>query len=249
MARFILCALVAGATFVGGWLGAARADSVRYDPEACSTDAHDRVFVRLQSGVEFALPADDLLSLGGPPVEGPARAFEPEGCPLNPIMTASAAIAYRPSGQPVPGEPEEARWHPELLQIFGHNGPVRVQDIVLRVFDRCAMDPGNVVKRISPVLEECRLHQQGVPDKEWKSFIRALPKMHPEFGGRRFAALCYSAYHPGAGRSCRTGYQLEDGLSVSYRFHDDQISRAAIAGFDLEVRAFVLSRRASTPTK
>jgi hypothetical protein len=235
------CALLIAALAVPS-----RAETISYDPDRCATDANDQVFVRLQSGLAFAFPADDLWLLEGAPVEDPgpiADPTEPEGCPLNPFVTASAAVVYRPVGPPAPEEQDGARWRPELLRIHGHGGATRVQDVFLRLFDRCAEDPGNPIANVSPSLEECRMRRPNWAEEDWKSFVRAVPGAHPEFGGTRFVVYCDSPYHAGGGRRCQASYQLEDGLSLTYRFYDDVVPRENATVFDLQIRAFIAASR------
>jgi hypothetical protein len=55
--------------------------------------------------------------------------------------------------------------------------------------------------------------------------------------------MCFGAYHPGAGRACTVGYQIEPGHSISYRFHDDQVFRENLAAFDLAVRTVIATHR------
>jgi hypothetical protein len=228
------------------------AELVRYDPERCATDVRDQVFVRLQSGLAFAFPADDLLMLRGP-VNDPrliTDPSEPEGCPLNPIVTSGFAVAYRPARPPYPGEPEDARWQPQLLQIFGHAGPTRLQESNLKFFHRyCIKKPdtdprAHRLVEVSPILRECRVEQvDRSDDRDWPSYIVARPGAHLEFGGRPFAVHCYGSFLPGGSRECTADYQIESGLSVMYRFQDAIIPREHIAEFDLQIRAFVAARR------
>jgi hypothetical protein len=212
----------------------ATAETFRYDPALCSTESYDQVFVRLQSGLAFVFPADDLFDPGYDPTNsrGPVI-LEPEGCPRHPLVRSSVGVAVHP-----------AQWPSHGVGLHGHEGPTRVQDVALLAFNRCAANPDNPLRRVSAALEECRLRQSdGSPEEDWRSFIRAVPGAHPEFAGRLFAVMCFSAYHPGAGRACTAGYQVEPGLSISYRFYDDQVPQEDLATFDVEVRALVSARR------
>jgi hypothetical protein len=250
VSRLIFTILVVAAT-IAAWSGAARSDVVRYDPDTCSTDVHDQVFVRLQSGLAFAFPADDLLMLHGSVEDhGPiADPNEPEGCPLNPIVTSGFAVAYRPAtaSPGASGVPLRS----ETLQIFGHAGPTRVQDVHLRHFDlHCVRKPESDPRvhrllAVSPVLQECRVEQPDrEDDRDWPSYLVARPESHPEFSGRPFAIHCFRPMVSGGSRECSARYQMQIGLSVMYRFQDAVVPRENMAEFDLQIRAFVTERRA-----
>jgi hypothetical protein len=212
----------------------------RYDPSLCSSEAYGQAFVRLLSGLAFVVPAGDLLDPGYDPTrDQDAIRLEPEGCPSHPLVRSYVGVAVHP------GRARQAPWPSQGVALIGHAGPTRVQDVTLRAFNHCAANPANRVRRISAALEECRKRRtNGGPERDWKSFIRAVPGAHPEFAGRPFAVMCFGAYNRGAGRACKADYQIESGLSISYRFDDDQVPREDLAGFDLEVRALVAALRA-----
>ena len=223
---FASFALVVAAT-------SAPAQAPLYNPGLCSTEAFGQIVVRLESGLAFAFPVGDLHDPGYRPTSNREPVIlEPEGCPRHPLIRSWVGVTV----------------HPDRAQgvgLLGHEGPTRVQDITLRAFARCAANPANPVRRLSTALEECRVRRpDGSPEVDWTSFMRAVPGSHPEFAGQPFAVFCFGALHRGGGRVCNAGYQIEPGLSVSYRFHDEVVPREKISAFDLEIRALIAARRA-----
>lgn len=212
-------ALVAIATISG--LGAASAERIPYDPESCATATDGKVFVRLFTGLSFAFPAWDLGYLGGPPPEpgdiGPiADPDEPEGCPLNPIVTQHFSVRYRPVAARHPAEGGGERWHPRGLRIYSFNGPTGIQDFYVEMFAESCINPLPSDDRTHrlvdyPALQECRLEQPGhADDRDWPSFLVARPGLHPEANDRRFVVHCRGmTLLPGAPRTCEVRYEIE----------------------------------------
>ncbi|WP_424930000.1 hypothetical protein [Amaricoccus tamworthensis] len=238
---------------------------ITYDPDSCATPTDGRVFVRLMNGQAFAFPAYDFIFFRGRPGwpdEEFADPSEPEGCPLHPIVSQGVVVTYRATAPLGSDAQVNTEWHPRVLQLIsnpGGGGPVVIQDSDLKFFRRyCGEPSGNrrhgaedepatqrgVLVNVSPVLLDCRLKDPNLPDQsDWTSFLVARPGMHPEYEGRRYAVLCFGAFHPGGSRDCQSRYNIEGDLGVVIKFSDAVVPPEDMATFDLQIRAWIQSQR------
>ncbi len=214
-------------------------------PENTGGDTGGKVLVRLVSGLAFWFDGSGYMLRGSPlPSDDPN--LPPEGCPGNPIITRGISFPYRYNAlledRRAPRFPEG---RPDLLQIFGHDGPVNIQRGDLKLFDHFKAE-GAECEVLSDVLEVCRIVSRSLPRRRWNALYRALPGAYFEHEGLPFAGKCIRS---GGGdelgsRICEFDYMLMDGLSVCYRIDDRKIPEDQFIAFDRELRRQILAARA-----
>lgn len=238
------------------------AEKLEFDGSQCGAGSNGLVTVRLTSGVAFQLPPSNyLLGLGS---DGENQTgLPPYGCPGNPITVRSFGFPFGGNSE----LSEKARFagllgRPAQLTVIGFHGPAMIQESALRHFDHfksvydwcevteggletcrgCRQDP-NDPDRCLPVGEPPRI-RFGISTP---SYSRALPGAHPEYGGLSYVMGCSDHKPTGSpdplNKWCTAGYQIEEGLFVSYRLTDIDIKESDYLYFDLEVRRQIISAR------
>ncbi len=223
-----------------------------FDPAICPDDAQGKLTVRLSSGLAFRLPPSGfLLGRVAPPSAEPDA--PPHGCPGNPIVTTRISFPYRYEAlQSGTYQPVTHGIRPSLLQVFGHDGPVRVHRSRLKLFDeyKSRHEACEIQSSGLEVCWVCKLEGdycpiEGRPAKH-KSEIawygRALPGAHPAFEALPFAIRCHWAQD--TEYACESRYKIQDGLSVSYRIRQPQLEIDDILPFDLDLRRQIEAARA-----
>ena len=174
---------------------------------------------------------------------------DPRGCPANPLAGQQFHVRYRPVAERAPDEPPE-RWEPFFLQI-GDGAAFPMGEYYDRKnFQRYCIENPEAPELIehAPGLLECPL--PGRDGKPGTSYLVAQPGAHPDLDGKGFIVECHAhAYFPPLPegvRLCSTTYTLEEGLRVAYEVHDVTVPVRNLAAFDLQIRAFIASRRRPT---
>lgn len=221
--------------------------------------------MRLTSGLAFRLDPEGFLLRTSPAPPADAN-LPPEGCPGNPFVTASvylpfqynAALREKRQGIPVNFPPVE------LLALFGHDGPTRLQDSTIeshgrfkRQFNNCYIS-GEGVEFCRTCAADDRYDDRCAPVparpdeiiyySDFAALGVALPGAYAERKGRRFAVECaWAAFglRPElTPRQCEVHYELMDGLSVMYRFDSKQIPQDEVLELDRKIRGQILQARA-----
>jgi hypothetical protein len=210
----------------------ARAEQLRYNPATCSTDADGKVYLRLNSGVAFGLPADALKHLRGeidfepPPV---AKPDDPEGCPGNPIITPAAYVLFQ---FPPPAGSVTGQFAPDiplLLSIggadarsFGEHGYLRLQHSNLELYRR-KRERGNWCESTPAGWDVCYGSVER-PEKptDRGAFYVAREDVHPLRSGGPLTLECWPP-DPTGERECSSVYEPLPRVKVMLRFDDDVI--------------------------
>ena len=227
--------------------------SFPFDPEKCETPT-EKVIVRLVSGIALALPPDGLY-ISNPESDTP-NATVPLGCPGNPIRTVSFKFGLG-SGKftNYPG-----RTHLWQFGAIGHDGVISSQNSRIKQLadqrDRnkncgttaegidfcyaCKEDverPGHCIDKDgvgnSSDGRPVELAAMYLVDRENITGPQSIP----------WSALCNKA-SSGGSRSCYVGYEVMDGLSISYRFGNGGLNIDKLRAIDLSLQEAMLEYRA-----
>lgn len=228
----------------------------------CGNGTTREAIVILSSGVAFRLPQGNYVLRGGahPPDED---GLPPEGCPGNPILTQGITFPIRaPSAEDIArGVPAAV---PDKLTIYGHSGPVAVQQGHLRGY-QAYLQRGHHCELVGGILTACRscwepnldamtcrIEGEGalrrtLPLSDMPTLYKVNPGTYPEPNGVPFAGRCtwLNRLHRMAnhGRPCTFGYELIEGVSLRYSFNDADVPEDQFIAFDQFIRHQVLEAR------
>ncbi len=231
-----------------------------FAPELCATDPGEAIVARLPSGMAFAFPLAEYISLDARGFEPSPDETEPWGCPGNPVQIHGARFALH----------YQAVWknrqNPDLglgglyhLRIIGNNRRTESQPYDVKWFDEIRAMFGNCTTTKESLqlcylcLEDplrpgfCVSQKDAGESSDGRALARAgfvaLDPANPAGpGGLAWTASCGSEWSNGA-RFCDTVYTLIDGLSVSYRFGATGFDVDRMREVDLAVRQRVLNLR------
>ena len=158
-------------------------ESSAYSPSWCSTDADEKVYIRLYpAGVAYAFPYLAVTWMDGRPVEdrGPiANPDEPEGCPANPFVTRIVSI--NPVRNALNGHGgtyfSDVR-RPDRLRVYG-NALSGANDFRRRDFNRFCDMNSSVREELPDGVTVCRGRMQDEPDVyQWFAFFEIDLDVH-----------------------------------------------------------------------
>ena len=237
-----------------------------FDPSACPGGAGDTVAVRLVSGYAFRMPAEAFSVRDPlPPPDDPA--LPAYGCPENPIVaravtTVLGHMQFLPEGF----TPHRPMRRPVSLTLYGHDGPMGtfkqwvrwVEEGPSRASMSCLPVEGGIMDLCTAcakasVVEKlyCRLSEpndlRALEDLGF--WARARPGTHPEGEGLPLAAYCSSNREDDPtrnfARDCSARYALGPDLLVVYGYDGNVVTLPMLPAFDLALRDWIDSRRAS----
>lgn len=243
-----------------GYAPPAFADFLSVEAEKCHQPLEDGMaIVRLISGPGFALPTDGL-TLSNPEADDPGS-DEPLGCPGNPARTwyfrfvphyltllgnagglnapYSGVFDIKVLGVPYVVEQQTWRlsWYDDIKSDRENCG---VSKDGLEYCYFCREDtsrPGYCVD-----VEGAGTSSDGRP-VERAGFLVFDPGNPTGSGNIPWSARCTSARISG-GRFCDTGYEIDDGLYVAYRFGAMGVDIDDLREMDLSIREDILKMRA-----
>ncbi len=187
----------------------------------------------------------------------------PWGCPGNPVVTSDFTFAYRYEAiledKRNPQVPEDLG-RPSLLRIIAGDGPVRLQQSNLQLFqefkdafDSCEItDEGLEICRTCPIVEGWCSNSadpnRPTSKRAVSMYGRAMPGAHEDHDGLPFVIRCTT---PGMNDIefpskiwCTVNYRLMDGISVNYRITDHKVGEDEYIAFDRDVRRQIMAARA-----
>ena len=235
-----------------------------FDPDTCWQDNGGKIIIRLISGVAFAFePVFFSARVGWGPIVGPD--LPPEGCPGNLLVVNSIGFPNWPDWPVAEGALKHETNQLERLGIFGHEGPLHIQRGALRLFENLIKQYGTEHCEMLPSqLEVCRACSsvQGktqLCNDRWKdeanqpkivgydrvpARYHALPGAYFEHNGIPFVGGCTWPVWIDTPRWCQFRYQIEDGLTVSYKINDWKVPETEFIAFDRKIREMTLAARA-----
>ena len=236
------------APLAGMLLAEAGADVVKIEPpEGCTTPTDGRAYIRLISGLAFAVPTDGLF-LPFPEEHGTSETV-PLGCPENPIKEYYFKFSlFHTDIQPVLTDNGHYGY-----QLTGNNVIVSSHEWRLQRFAEVAAEFANCEKTVEGITL-CRTCRRDLArptyctgdingDKHVGGVAVALvdsDNLTP--GGLPWAASCMPT-HVASRWFCRAGYNLVDGLSLSYEFGSKGPKLDNLRAIDLGIRVEALKLR------
>ena len=243
LAPGIAAGLAATALLSAGGDATAKSEQLNYTPEACSTDAKGKVYLRIGSGIAFGFPADALVYLRDPVRYDPPPAPNPddqEGCPGNPFDTSAAYLRF---SFPAPVVAKTGEFTPEIPLVFSIIGAVaalldadgylHTQKGTMRLLG-VSKESGNWCETTPAGWEVCygTIHVNAEPAKRGGALYVASAEVHPLRSGGPITMWCTPQLLGTDIRQCSTSYQSLPGVSLAFRFNDNVIPVESF--FDLD---------------
>lgn len=220
---------------------------VKYNPSSCKRDADGMVYFAAGRTV-FRVPYEKLLYIRGmgdqeraalPKRTDPS---EPEGCPGNPLWGGSFRVQFDYAVS-LPSE-----------QASKKTGALTVNIVARPPGDTGRYDHANIE------FEHVRLKLKGACDEEAPGFVackypskkknqakeldltvyQAKPELYKSPKGLPFAVSCTSLRGLNeTERECSVNYNLDDQVSIFYKFYRSKISIEEVVSYDKAVQRFI----------
>lgn len=222
---------------------------LRYDPEACKTDAQGKVYIAIGRDVfAFATTGTVITAEYGNAGPKPSDPADAPGCPGNPAQVSDYGFPY---AYDAPAE-KKSNGFPNLLQAdvlrlinLGKNTEFLLSDDLDQRGERLE------VKRVQSgctIREElpsgfiaCRMKQASAQDMQAIYIARADIYQTPL--GQPFVVNCGDQADKTPAGQCGVDYMFAPGLGVNYQFHPSQSSKALpidqVIAFDRGLRAAI----------
>lgn len=241
-------------------LASARAE-FRYEPSACKTDAHGKLYVGLGQYV-FAVPSTSVPLVGelygGMPRLAPPDPWEQEGCPLNPRQLESYAFGYAHmrTDNDAPGRVVNVRSGALLVQLIrtnstsglslptdppwmGETGRLNLaEEVCAKATRRDIVSNGIVACRYD-------LSRKDLAVEDWLTVYYSSPDTYGTPLGKPFVVNCGNMSFT-LGGECNVGYSVLPELGVTYRFATTKGTTAQIGeilDFDRGLRSLIKQMR------
>lgn len=247
---FVLCCLMIGL------LANARAE-FKYEPSACKTDAHGKLYVALGWYV-FAVPSTSVPFVGeiydGMQRLAPPDPSEQVGCPLNPRQVESHAFGYAHllADNDAPGRIVDVRSGALLVQLIrtnlssappsptdspwmGETGRLKLtEEVCDKATRKDALSNGIIACRYDLGRKDLRV-------EDWLTVYRSSPDVYGTPLRKPFVVNCGNMSFT-LGGECNVGYLILPELGLTYRFavaRGTTVQLNEIIDFDRGLRSLV----------
>ena len=225
----------------------AASESIPYDPAGCTPPVADGK-VRIAVGrTVLALPAEDLLAIGGTAdwkrktLPAPPDPSQPEGCPSNPIWGSYFTMAFRyPTSDPA-DEDGLATASANVVYLSDDNAPLQA-GMERTVRRRCEeAPPGSIKETLPSGFIRCRYRPAiDLPVADWSTSLVAPKDLYTVPGNRPFNVDCLSGELTPSAHGCPVNYRLQPFMSVFYKVDFARTPAEDVIALDRALRRTIL---------